>query len=392
VKQSESTKIIEWNVDFDKRTISVPDFFNENGAARSIKYKGRCRFCWGNLIGRLEGQAITAIRCCVCGLRVEGDEAHLEYEKMQAATAITHLQSYPPKGLRVTLERPPEYQEGKMFISKLFPSVDHPKIDPDSQQDTCGLTRGQWLIRREFSPGTLGWFILQAHALISSIRYDKSPSHIVHSPHIELKEDGTATVQGVTDAPSPIRESQVMQILGSTMANALLSAFACELVMKGIALSVIGKARKTHNLHELYCDLPDTSKERIEKDAPDIEYVLKRTQDTFGKWRYLQEDVAEAAIGAMVDYDRNVLLGRIARILLDEAEIVGLGYSASLKIKQEIYKENKHTKLKGTMHKIDVEGREKVPYEREWRHLEECLSVENHFGKAYLTHTLRWER
>lgn len=384
MKQSDSTKITEWDVDFDKQTISVPDLFDENGEAKPIKYKGRCRFCWGNLIGRSEGQVITAIRCCVCGLQVEGDESCREYKMMQSEMLTCSFQ--------LALGQSPEYEKEGMFTAKLFPRVDHPEIDLDSQQDTCGTAGRRWLTRENFSPGTVGWFILQAHALVSGIQYDQSPSDIVHSPHIELNEGGFGTLRGVTDAPPPIRESQAMQALGSTMGNALLSAFACELIMKGIALSVTGNARKTHNLLELYSSLPDTSRERIEKDAPDIESVLERTQDTFGKWRYLEESVAEAAIGAMVDYDRSIMLGRIARILLDEAEIVGLGYSAELKIKQEFYKEGHHTKSKGITYKINVTGMERIPYEREWRLPEECWTVKNYDGEAYLTHTLQWQR
>jgi len=94
----------------------------------------------------------------------------------------------------------------------------------------------------------------------------------------------------------------------------------------------------------------------------------------------------------MIDYDRIILLGRIARILLDEAEIVGLGYSAMLSIRHEFYKEGKHTKLKEMTHKINITGIERRPYRTDNQYFEECINVENHCNKAYLINTLKWKR
>ncbi|MCY4151154.1 MAG: hypothetical protein OXE94_02825 [Aestuariivita sp.] len=374
---------MEWNVDFDKQTISVPDLFDEKAASAPIKFKGRCRSCWGNLIGKeRDDHTITAIRCCICGIRVEGDEAKQEYEKMQTEVMKASFQ--------VALRQPTENQKEGQFIAKLFPQIDHTDTKTDSWSRNCRIQEKEWLTKEKIGPP--GWFVLQAHALISGVRYPRTPSDIFHLPDIELKEDGRATIRNTKNTRSSNQESLVMQALGSTMGNTLLSAFACELLMKGITLSLTDKARKTHDLHKLYLGLPNDSKERIKKDEPEIERILEQSQDTFGRWRYFERSVAETAIGVMIDYDQGVSLGRIARILLDEAETVGLGYSAILSIRHEVYKAGKHTKSKEMTHKINIRGIERMPYGIESRYFEEFINVENYHGEAYLTKTLKWGR
>ena len=54
------------------------------------------------------------------------------------------------------------------------------------------------------------------------------------------------------------------------MARGMMSAFACELAMKAVSLTVNDAARKTHDLLCLYDHLPKSSKQRLEFDFPDI--------------------------------------------------------------------------------------------------------------------------
>ncbi len=90
---------IEWNLDFDNRWHEIKSIgqgdqkhtFGEEGRFRS---KGRCKRCWGGLVGKVvAGDVPTAIRCRVCGILLEGDEArgrvptdvqaeHVEHSKL----------------------------------------------------------------------------------------------------------------------------------------------------------------------------------------------------------------------------------------------------------------------------------------------------------------------
>ena len=79
----------------------------------------------------------------------------------------------------------------------------------------------------------------------------------VHVPRKELSED------------SKTSENELMKRLGSTMTIAMMSAFACELAMKTIRLTRMDEARKSHDLWQLFQDLSEDSKARMEEDFPE---------------------------------------------------------------------------------------------------------------------------
>ena len=89
---------IEWNWDFDNRWHEMKSIgsgdekytFGEDGRFR---LKGRCRRCWGGLIGKGASEDVpTAIRCRVCGILLEGDEAREEYRRMSEQDASNTFQ------------------------------------------------------------------------------------------------------------------------------------------------------------------------------------------------------------------------------------------------------------------------------------------------------------
>ncbi len=129
---------------------------------------------------------------------------------------------------------------------------------------------------------------------------------------------------------SKIRAHELMMRLGSTMTIAMMSAFACELAMKAIRLTRMDEARKSHDLWLLYRDLPTDSRTRIEEDFTEVDSVLKTARHTFDKWRYFEADVGGRGMKAMIDTDRAFVLAKAARVLLDEAELMGLGYSVKV--------------------------------------------------------------
>ena len=72
---------IEWNWDLDDEWLEMKSIgsgdqeyvLGEEGRSR---LEGRCRRCWGGLIGKRDaGDELMAIRCRVCDLLLEGDEA-----------------------------------------------------------------------------------------------------------------------------------------------------------------------------------------------------------------------------------------------------------------------------------------------------------------------------
>ena len=62
--------------------------------------------------------------------------------------------------------------------------------------------------------------------------------------------------------------------------------------MKAIRLTRMDEARKSHDLWQLFQDLPEDSKARMEVDFPEIGSVLKKGCSTFGKWRYFEASVS----------------------------------------------------------------------------------------------------
>ena len=71
-------------------------------------------------------------------------------------------------------------------------------------------------------------------------------------------------------------------------------------------------------------------------DFPEIGSVLKKGRSTFGKWRYFEASVSGYGMSAMIDTERAFVLAKAARVLLDEAELMGLGYSVDINATQKV--------------------------------------------------------
>ncbi len=72
---------IEWGIDME--TISSKWGIGDGGKEKEIRIAGRCKSCWGGLIGRRnEAYELTGIKCRVCGTKVEGQDAKEEHERM----------------------------------------------------------------------------------------------------------------------------------------------------------------------------------------------------------------------------------------------------------------------------------------------------------------------
>ncbi len=122
------------------------------------------------------------------------------------------------------------------------------------------------------------------------------------------------------------------------------AAFACELALKAIQITHLDEARKTHDLLELYRDLPEDSKTRLKADFAEIEDELERARHTFGRWRYFETNVGEEGMQAMANTERAFALVKAARVIIDEGEIAGLTYKVDINFDAEFSVDNSDTK------------------------------------------------
>ena len=355
---------IEWNRDFDDlwhemKSIKAGDREYTLGEEGRFRLKGRCRRCWGGLIGKGGAEHTpTAIRCRVCGIQLEGDDAREEYQRMSEQNASNTF--------NMAFGFPPKYRDDATFVQKIFPHIDRQSKEEFRQRIKVEASKGAkdgWLTRSKFPAGSAGFLFLQARALMSGVERLPRELSVARFPDFNMHDDGSATVylsKEELSEHSKTGEYELMKRLGSTMTIAMMSAFACELAMKAIRLTRMDEARKSHDLWQLYSDLPADSRTRIEEDFPEVESVLESARHTFDKWRYFEANVDGRGMSAMIDTDRAFALAKAARVLLDEAEMMGLGYSVKVEATRKVTKiddrQNVHVK-----HHLSTTGTEAPP-------------------------------
>ena len=355
---------IEWNWDFDNvwhemKSIGAGDRTYMFGEEGRFRLKGRCRRCWGGLIGkRGEEHEPTAIRCRVCGLLLEGREAREEYRRMSEQSGSNTFQ--------MVFGFPPKYRDDAVFVQKIFPHFDRQDAEEFDRRTRAEAKKGPregWLTRSQFPAGSAGFLVLQGRALMRGVEELPRELSVARFWDMDMHDDGSTTVyppkKELSEDPNS-DENELMRRLGSTMTVAMMSAFACELAMKAIRLTRMDQARKSHDLWRLYRDLPQDSTGRIEEDYPEIGSVLKNARHTFDKWRYFEANVGGRGMSAMIDTERSFDLAKAARVLLDEAELMGLGYSVSVEATRRITKkgDRKHVHVK---HKLNTTATEAPP-------------------------------
>lgn len=345
----------EWTLDLDNVVIEM----DEPGEGK-IRVKGRCKRCWGGLTAKGNDdplpETILSICCRVCGKKLEGDKAREEFQRMLKEQA--HIVSSLSFGLGLAPKR-----RGKAdFVQKFFPPMDRLSIDEFCQRVKAQSVKGEkegWLTRSNFPVGSAGFLFLQARTLMSGLEQLSIEMSVVRFPKFKTNEDGSLAVYRREDLDilTETAESELMQRLGSTMTAAMMAAFSCELAMKAIRLIQLDEARKSHDLWQLYCDLPSDSRERIKADFTEIEPILKSARHTFDKWRYFEANVGGRGLSAMIDTERAFGLAKAARVILDEAMMVGLGYYVGLDVTRTV-SESDDKRYIHFKHNLTVEGRE----------------------------------
>ena len=330
--------------------------FGEEGRFR---LKGRCRRCWGGIVGKgSEEGVLTVIRCRVCGIQLEGIDAKEEYQQM--------LKQDADNTCRMAFGFSPKYDNNARFVNKIFPYIDrqaaeefHIRTNAKAPEDLPE----RWLTRRNFPAGSAGFLLLQAKVLVSGIERMPREMSLVPFPDCDICEDGSPTVyvpKNTLSEDPKATEKDLMHRLGSTLIIVKMSAFACELAIKAICLTRMDKARMVHDLWQLYGDLPEDSKERLEEDFPEIGLVLKEARFSFAKHRYFDVNVGGHGIREMIDTERAFALAKAARVLIDEAVLMGLGYSVKLNAKQNVTEANDR-QTRCITHNVSIKTTEAPP-------------------------------
>ena len=310
----------EWDQDLDKMSAAWP---RDGQSTSDIPTKGRCMQCWGSLTARGNSERVwTAIQCRVCGSGAKGRAAREEMERMQSEMA-TNL-------LLMDSGAVSSYHAGQ-FAFKIFPDI--PRLSGAEVRSRVAAhkqhDRRKWITRADFPAGSAGWLIFQARALLAGIDHPAmwDERSVAGFTEFDTRDDGSLFVPDGSDSHADAgdsKETRVLRWMGSTMTAVLNSAFACELTLKAIALTCKDVAKKEHDLAALLSDLPDASRHRIQADYEDVAILFEQKRHAFGAWRYFERNAGEGGPKALVDIAAARDLGRAARVLLDEAEVVGL--------------------------------------------------------------------
>ena len=328
---------IEWWTDFDDQPAG--------GHATAAAIKGRCTNCWGRLVGRRDGDKWTGIECRLCGRSGESDDTGSEMERM-----CREVDGNLPKVCRGLAA---QYREDAKFVLKILPDMERNTAHVD-KRIAAARRRDRWLDRDGFPKGTAGYLYLQASTLMagieslpremSVIRYSNFDFEEPRISGVDVEDDGSARVSakamGRFRQPS---DHMLMERMGSVMMLGMISAFSCELALKAVLITRQDEAKKTHDLLDLYKDLPEDSRTRLKADFSKIDSVLKDGRQTFDRLRYFETNVGGKGMLAMVNTERAFALAKAARVIIDEGEIAGLTYEVNIDLEQVVEVDNGST-------------------------------------------------
>ena len=348
---------VEWNNDLD---VAIEQFSLAGNDMRAA-VRWRCQRCWGSLITRYEAdRGWTGFRCRVCGTTLEGTAATQEYERLQRETT-TNL-------MNLAFGWKPKYDDG-VFSKRVRVPLEpqpHEQVIARVRAKSGPAAASRTLTRDEFPLGSAGFLFIQATILMAGVSDVSQPQEtfVADFYELEVMHDGTAVlnlpIDELKNDPQPA-EHRLIRRMGTTMTEAMIAAFSCELAMKAISLTCNNKASKTHDLLALFRELPDRSRERIQEDYPEIADVIEKGRQTFGHWRYFESRVGEAAIRSMTDVELAHALGKAARVILDEAQFVGISATASVKATRHVRVAGNARFTKGEI-TLNIEARENPPF------------------------------
>ena len=308
------------------------------GPARAVDIRARCAHCWGAVSGHKDGDARwNHIECRVCGRSIRGDDAVREAVAMEAEVADNMAPA--------RVGHHAKYRRGAGFVLKILPDMDRDQQLVNDRIDASLLAerkRGR-LTRHEIPPGTAGYLYAQARVFLAGLDNLLSAEiSVFASSDFEFGEPQVSRVDGSAASGAlhvtgtiPVAHRKpsgpaLMGRLGTVMVAGMSAAFACEVGMKAILMTRLDEAAKTHDLQELYKELPEDAIQRLEADFPEIAEVIAHSRHIFGKWRYFEQSVSGDAILALVNTERVRGLAKAARVIADECIIAGLNYEIDI--------------------------------------------------------------
>ncbi len=317
-----------------------------NSPVIGYEIQGRCTNCWGRLSGRKDVNGKwDVIECRLCKELLEGNEAELE--------RVLMYQEVEENLKRACQLSTIEYREDAKFVLKVLPDFkrDEPYVDKriasKQKSSRTAKQKRDWLTRHDVQKGAAGYFYLQACTIMAGTSTIPRVETVIPYSEISFKELDVSSdrksdnyyqisLSANTNSMSSRSSGNLMSNIGALMSLGMSSAFACELALKAILLTRKDEAKKTHDLLELYLDLPDDCKLRMKADFAEIEGVMTKGRYVFGNWRYFQHAEGEKGILAMVDVERAHALSKAAKVIIDEGVISGLMYEVDVKHKFEV--------------------------------------------------------
>ena len=294
---------------------------------------GRCKACWGSVPQPdCEGGEVTGIECGLCGSRLAGREAAIEWKKIE--------QEFGRNLARAGRGQAAKYRPDAKFVAKIIPDMPRDKARMDARiQAALSLPKREhgvrWLTRHNIPAGEAGYLYLQAKLLAAAARSLPQETAINRWEELELVGPLKWQVERLDEAGVHIRtEAEGVSRMppgtwaaraGVNMMRALTAAFSCEVALKALLMTRNDRARMTHDLRALYDDLPEDSRARLRGDYAAIRDVLRVSREVFGSWRYFESSASlKEATQCSMHPERVSDLEKAARVIIDECAMAGL--------------------------------------------------------------------
>ena len=294
---------------------------------------GRCTACWGNVLQpELEGGEVTGIECGLCGSRLAGREAVIEWKEIEQ-----ELGRNLPRAGRGQAAK---YRSDAKFVAKIIPDMPRDKAGMDARIRAAlrlpsRMNGVRSLTRHNIPAGEAGYLHLQAKLLAAAVRSLPQETAINRWDEVELAGPAKWQVERLDEAGVHIRtEAEGVSRTppgtwaaraGANMMRALAAGFSCEVALKAILMTRNDRARRTHDLRALYDDLPEDSRARLRGDYAAICDVLRESGEIFGKWRYFENSASmKEAAERGLHHERVSDLEKAARVIIDECAMAGL--------------------------------------------------------------------
>ena len=198
----------------------------------------------------------------------------------------------------------PEYRPAAKFVAKIIPDMPRDQAHWDMRAEQALRLpakegRRHFLTRDTIPPGEAGYLYLQAKLLAAAARSLPFETAIHRWDELDLAGPLKLRIDRLdesgihldVDVASRADPGTWEERAGALMMRGLMAAFSSEVALKAILMTRCHRAKKIRDLWELYSDLPEDSRARLEADYTDIGNVLRgleRSSTNPGTFRTLQ--------------------------------------------------------------------------------------------------------